>query len=143
LINDALKAGKYLDWELSHPDWSDTVIWQPLGVRHDYYRINLLYVKNGIISRDTLLQGMQKSAVLARNLAIEEWKVEWQEVLEIIKAYKPDLFQMVQDEDFISQQLTSGNVVVHHSPQFEEAYHPHYRIIHKTVFEGWRREYCL
>jgi len=67
LIPDTTRAGKYLDRELQQPDWVDTLLYQPLGINHDYYRINLVLVKNGTIPRDTLLLAMIESAKLARN----------------------------------------------------------------------------
>lgn len=68
LVPDTTQAGKYLDWELQQPDWFDTLPYQALGINHDYYRINLSLVKDGIIPRDTLLLAMVESACLARNI---------------------------------------------------------------------------
>lgn len=87
LIPDTTRAGAYLDWELQQPDWVDTLLYQPLGINHDFYRINLVLVKNGTIPRDTLLLGMVKSAGLARKPDIESWKREWTEVLQVIFYY--------------------------------------------------------
>jgi hypothetical protein len=143
LIHDTTHAGEYLNWELSQSDWSDTLLWQPLGMQHDFYRINLLLLKNGTIPRDTLLLGMIKSAQLSRNPDIESWKKEWNEVLQIIKKYKPDLLGMEQDEKMIAETLSKGNVVMHHSKRYEETYHPHYRIIHRSIFEQWRKKYSF
>jgi hypothetical protein len=143
LIPDTTHAGEYLNWELSQSDWSDTLLWQPLGTQHDFYRINLLLLKNGTIPRDTLLLGMVKSAQLSRNPDIVSWKKEWNEVLQIIKKYKPDLLGMEQDEKMIAETLSKGNVVMHHSKRYEETYHPHYRIVHRSVFELWRNNYLF
>jgi hypothetical protein len=55
LIPDTTDAGEYLNRELTVSEWTDSVLWQPLGTHHDFYRINLLLVKNGTIPRDTLL----------------------------------------------------------------------------------------
>lgn len=143
LIPDTTHAGEYLNWELSQSDWSDTLLWQPLGTQHDFYRINLLLLKNGTIPRDTLLFGMVKSAQLSKNPDIESWKKEWNEVLQIIKKHKPDLLGMEQDEKQIAETLSKGNVVMHHSKRYEETYHPHYRIIHRSVFELWRKNYSF
>jgi len=71
LIADTTAAGKYIDWELSQTDYTDTLLWQPLGTQHDYYRLNLLLLKNGTIPRDTILLGMLESAKLAKKPDIE------------------------------------------------------------------------
>ncbi len=141
LIPDTTQAGKYLDWELKQHEWTDTLPYQALGINHDYYRINLQMVKNGTIPRDTLLLAMVESATLARNPDLESWKKEWNEVLAVIKKVKPELSSMKSDEKLINQVLSDGDVVMHHSENYEETYHPHYRIVHRTVFERWKEKY--
>lgn len=138
LIPDTTSAGKYLSWELQQPEWTDSLLFQPLGTNHDFYRINLLLVKNKVIPRDTLLLGMVESVKLARNPDIEIWKKEWGEVLQVIKKMNLRLPEMKSDERHIRKNLAKGDVVAHHSKHYEETYHPHYRIVHRTVFERWR-----
>jgi len=141
LIPDTTGAGRYLDWELKQPDWTDPLPWQPLGTNHDFYRINLQLLKSGKIPRDTLLLGMVKSVPLARKPDIVSWTKEWNEVLAVIKRMKPELAGLASDEKLIAATLARGEVVMHHSEQYEKTYHPHYRIIHRTVFEQWRKSY--
>ena len=141
LIPDTSGAAAYLDWELRQPGWTDTVSYQPLGINNDYYRINLSLVKNGTIPRDTLLLGMVRSAPLARHPDIESWKKEWAEVVGIIQMIKPGLPGLKSDERMIARLLEKGEVVMHHSKQYEKAYHPHYRIIHRSVFTVWKEKY--
>ncbi len=143
IIEDTTQAGKYLDWELQQTDWIDTLSYQALGINHDYYRINLRLVKDGIIPRDTLLQALLKSAKLARNPDLESWEKEWNNVLALIKKIKPNLPGMEADEKLINQVFSEGDVVMHHSKQYEETYHPHYRIIHRSVFERWKGKYLI
>jgi len=141
LIPDTTRAGAYLDWELQQLDWTDTLNYQALGIENDFYRVNLRLIKNGAIPRDTLLVAMVKSADLSRNPDIERWKKEWVEVLQIIKEMKPNLPNLESDEKIIAETLSKGDVVMHHSKHYEETYHPHYRIIHKSIFEDWLGKY--
>ena len=141
ILEDTTKVAKYLDWELQQTDWLDTLSYQALGVNHDYYRINLQLVKNGTIPRDTLLLAMVESAVLARSPDLESWKKEWNEVLAVIKKVKPNLPVMETDEKRINKVLSDGDVVMHHSWHYKETYHPHYRIIHRSVFKRWKEKY--
>lgn len=53
LIPDATRAGNYLSWEQKQPDWIDPLPYQELGTNHNFYRINLMLLKNGTIPRDT------------------------------------------------------------------------------------------
>lgn len=141
LIPDTARAGAYLDWELRQPDWKDTVLFHALGINHNFYRVNLKLLKDGIIPRDTLLAAMVKSASLSRNPDIESWKKEWDEVMQIVKALNLNLPNFEMDEKLIAETLAKGDVVMHHSNHYEETYHPHYRIIHKSIFEDWLGKY--
>jgi hypothetical protein len=141
LIHDTTGAGAYLDREMQDTEWTDTLIWQALGIHNDYYRVNLILVKKGILPRDTLLLGMVESASLARKPDIKSWKEEWAGVLAVIKELHPELPRLAEDEKLIDETLSNGNVVMHHSKTYEEEYNPHYRIIHRTVFNRWRKSY--
>lgn len=141
LIADTAMAGAYLDEEIRNATWKDTTLWQALGIYHDYYRINLSLVRDGIIPRNVMLQAMVKSATIARKPDIETWKTDWKNVLKTIKETYPNLPGLVDDEKLIEETLSKGNVVMHHSKTYEETYHPHYRIIHRSVFERWNNTY--
>jgi hypothetical protein len=141
IIPDTTRAGNYLSRELQQPDWTDSLLYQPLGTNHDFYRINLLLIKNRIIPRDTLLLAMVKNASMARKPDIESWKKEWETVLRVVKLTYPGLPKLKADEKLIAKVLSQGVVIMHHSKHYEETYHPHYRIIHKSVFEVWRKKY--
>lgn len=141
LIPDTTSAGNYLSWELQQPEWSDSLLYQPLGKNHDFYRINLLLIKNKVIPRDTLLLAMVESVPLARNPEIESWRKEWAEVMQVIKQLNLRLSGMKSEERQIWKNLSKGDVVAHHSKHYEETYHPHYRIVHRSVFERWKGLY--
>jgi len=143
LIEDSGKAGAYMDWELRQSDWADTISYQALGCNHDYYRVNLTLLKKGTIPRDIFLSGVIKSAPLARKPDIESWIKEWNEVLQTVKMMRPDLPDLQSDEKLIAETLAKGEVVMHHSRHFEATYHPHYRIIHRSVFDIWMKENLL
>jgi hypothetical protein len=123
------------------PHWTDTVPFQPLGIHHDYYRINLNLVRSGTIPRDTLLMAMVKSAGLARHPDPESWEKEWDEVFQVITKMKPGLPQLRADQRRISKRISKGDPVMHHSKIYERTYRPHYRIIHRTIFDAWLVHY--
>jgi len=45
------------------------------------------------------------------------------------------------DERMIARSLAEGTTMLHHSKQYQKAYHPHYRIIHRSVLTGWMDTY--
>lgn len=141
LIPDTVHAGMYLNRELAHEEWPDTLKFQATGTGHDYIRINLLLIKNGTIPRDTLLLAMVKSAPLARNPDIEDFRKEWEKVLTYIEKEYPDIANFQTDKQVINETLDAGNVVIHHSDHYNQTYKRRYRIIHKSVFEQWEGKY--
>jgi hypothetical protein len=141
LIPDTTCAGIFLSRELAHQDWPDTLRFQPTGVEHDYIRVNLLLVKNGTIPRDTLLLAMVKSAPLARNPDIEDFRKEWQKVLEYIEKKYPNMPGLASDQQFIEETLSAGDVVIHYSEHYNQTYKRRYRIIHRSVFDAWEVRY--
>ncbi|MBN1820874.1 MAG: hypothetical protein JXR31_06530 [Prolixibacteraceae bacterium] len=141
LIPDTTSAGNYLSWELQQPEWTDTLKWQALGNNHDFYRINLSFVKEGTLPRSILLKGMVESVKCARNPEIETWKKEWESVLTTIDKMGIELPGFEEDKKVINELLSGGEVVMHHSDHYVETYNPHYRIVHKSVFERWKSTY--
>lgn len=141
LIPDTARAGIFLNRELAHEEWPDSLKFQPTGIQHDYIRINLLLVKNGTIPRDSLLLAMVKSAPLARNPDVDEFKKEWGKVLSYIEKKYPWLPNLAVDKKAIEETLAAGNVVIHHSDHYNQTYKRRYRIIHRSVFAQWQGKY--
>jgi hypothetical protein len=141
LIPDTLHAGMYLSQELQNENWPDTLTWQATGIEHDYYRINLVLVKNGTIPRDTLLLAMLESATLARKPEIAEFKKQVNELYEVVKKQRPNLPDLEKDKAAIDAQLEKGEVMMHHSEHYLQTYQRRYRIVHHTVFERWKNTY--
>ncbi len=141
IIPDTAHAGIWVDEELKTEEWPDTVRWQATGVEHDYYRINLVLVKNGTIPRDTLLLAMLESANLARKPEISEFKKQVNELYEAVKKHHPLLPDLEKDKAAIDAQLEKGKVMMHHSEHYLQTYQRRYRIIHRSVFERWQNAF--
>lgn len=141
VIPDTVQAGKYLDEELAAENWPDTLLWQATGPLHDYYRINLLLVKKGILPRDTLLLAMVRSARLARKPPVSDFKKEVDLLYRTVEKLRPDLLDLEKDYAAIEEQLVRGEVIMHHSDHYLQTYQRRYRIIHRTVFESWRSSF--
>ena len=48
---------------------------------------------------------------------------------------KLDLPKYQEDTQFIDSVLSVGKYAISHSPEYREAYHPHYRIVERSIFE--------
>lgn len=137
LVDDVASARGYLERELESIDLDDLLPWcyEPCGVHGDYVRVSLRVVKEGKITADALLDAFVRSANVPDRPSVESWAGQWHEILAIID--KMDLEMPYYDEDcaFIEQVLSQGKYAISHSPDYREAYSPHYRIIRRDIFE--------
>lgn len=86
MIPNTTRAGAYLDTELKKTEWKDTMLWQPLAIHHDYYRLNILLSHNGVMPRrNELLEGMIKRVLLTRKSDIESREKSGAKFLELSK----------------------------------------------------------
>lgn len=135
LIPDSISAQNYLTYEMENAEEYDKVLWQPLAHYNQYYRLNLKFVKDGIIPGNEYLSAFIQSANNPAKPKLEDWKGEWAKVLKVIEENKIDINNYTEDKNSIDTLLASGNYVVHHSGEFVKKYYPHYRVIAKKYFE--------
>ena len=83
--------------------------------------------------KDELTDALMASAKEVRDEDIEQWKKEWAEIEAIIEKTCPNIPGLATDKEEIAGLLSSGEYACHHSPEYEAAYHPHYRIIAKEL----------
>lgn len=100
-----------------------------------FYRVNLSVINEGKVPFDVFLSAFMESA---RNFVlpeIEDWSKEWAVIEEVFKERGYEVPGFSEDSTAISNLLKSGEYASHHSEQYEKAYHPHYRLIEKNIFE--------
>lgn len=137
LVLDKESVEAYLDTELSSTSLDELMPWyyEPCGMDSSYYRVSLRAVKEGLITRDLLLDAFVRSA--ASHPAVETWRDRWQQIIGAIDEMNLDLPNYQEDKQFIDSILTAGKYAISHSPQYREAYHPHYRIVERGIFERY------
>ena len=69
------------------------------------------------------------------NLTEEQWVAKWRDVEKVIKKDFPDIPDAVKDLEMIDSYVEKGDLIMHHSEAFSNAYEPHYRIIARDIFE--------
>ncbi len=141
LLSNPEGARNYLEYELEMDDYKDTVLLDPTGYHSNFYRVNLVLVKNGTIPVDSFFHWFLKSTNSVESMDQEVWKEEWGIILSEIEELAPDLPGFQRDRHFIDSLLGAGGYVVHHSQQYMDAYHPHYRIIKKEVWDAHLKEW--
>ncbi len=132
MIADTAAVRDYLSYELDHcHDQTITLYYEPIGVNGDYMRVYLNAVKDGIITPEQLLWAFLDSAKPAQHSATG-WTTKWQAIVEVIDEIIPGFGQ--EDRELLSQ-ASQRNQAVHHSGAYNAAYHPHYRIVKREIFE--------
>lgn len=137
LVNDTASVQYYLEQELATTDVDNLMPWyyEPCGVNGNYVRVSLRAVMEGRVSPDTLLESFIASANNTSRPDIEEWAARWHETIQVIDKMELKLPHYVDDKSFIEQVLAQGKYAISHSPDYREAYCPHYRIVKRSIFE--------
>lgn len=137
LVADKESVKAYLDNELSTVLTDSLMPWydEPCGVYGRYVRVSLRGVIEGLISPEMLLDVFVRSANTFSRPSVDEWKSQWQEIIRVIDQMGIVLPNMEEDRRFIDGILAAGKYAISHSPDYREAYHPHYRIVERHIFD--------
>ena len=106
----------------------------PVGDSGNYIRVDLSVVLDSLVSSEALLDAFVESANAGQNMTPDEWKAKWAEVEAVLRSDFPSVPGLQDDLAAIDSLVTEGHLILHHSPAFNQAYHPHYRIIQKDIF---------
>ena len=82
------------------------------------------------------LDAFVRSANAGQNMTPEQWTRKWKKVAAVIRSDFPDIPLAEDDLRRIDSYMAEGEYILHHSPEYGEAYHPHYRIIARDIFES-------
>ena len=129
------KVKSYIEYETNSATEFDSTLYEPCGWRGNFVRVNLLAIKNGYISCDALADAFIKSREASCDSVTGEWLGEWQQIMVATRRAVPTMENFQHDSALIAKNLAEGKYMMHHSRQYNEYYHPHYRIIHRSIFE--------
>lgn len=137
LVSDRQGVKAYLDEELNTTTLNDLMPWnyEPCGIDSNYYRVSIRTIKENVISENMLLDAFIRSANTLKRLSVEEWSKRWHVIIGTIDQMQLGLPYYQQDKAFIDSILSVGRYAISHSPEYREAYHPHYRIVECGIFE--------
>lgn len=136
LVNDTASARGYLEQELTITNVEELQPWyfEPCGIDGNYVRVSLRAVKEGFISPESLLDAFIASTDGDVHPPVECWVDRWHEMIATIDKMGLDLPHYEQDRQFIEDVLAQGKYAISHSPDYREAYAPHYRIVRRDIF---------
>ena len=108
---------------------------EPCGWEGNYVRVSLRCIQDGTVSAEELTDALMQSAIPVEENAIRAWEKEWKAILARVKMKYPDIPGLEEDSRKLDSLLASGQYAYHQSAAYEEAYHPHYRILKKDLAE--------
>lgn len=137
LVLDRQRVKAYLDEELNTTNLDDLMPWyyEPCGIDSSYYRVSIRAIKESLVSEDLLLNAFIRSANTEKRPSVESWSKRWHKIIGTIDQMELDLPNFQEDKQFIDSVLSVGKYAISHSPNYREAYHPHYRIVERSIFE--------
>ena len=137
LVSDSERVKAYLDEELETTTLDELMPWyyEPCGIDSNYYRVSIRAIKEDIISEEMLLDAFVRSANSVERPSVESWRNRWHMIIGTIDKMQLNLPHYEEDKLFIDSILSVGKYAISHSPEYREAYHPHYRIVEKSIFE--------
>ena len=115
IISDTALARRYLMRELSEMDKNQSPYFEPTGSQGDYVRVYL-------------------SAANLWQEPTVNWMEKWEAIVSIIQANKMEVQGFETDLPLLTE-AAQNNQAVHHSRRYNDAYHPHYRIVERCIFE--------
>ena len=134
MISDTAAFNEYSRYELAvaTTDSVPNPYYEIIGAQGRYVRVYLRCVTEGLIPADLLFDAFLRSAVPAKQPK-QSWAKEWSD----IEQAALELGVTAPEEDIQAlRQAAQKEQAVHHSDAYCEAYHPHYRVIEKTIFEN-------
>ena len=137
LVGDTASARGYLMQELATIEGSDLLPWyyEPCGTDGRYVRVSLRAIQDGLIGADALLNAFIASANGGERPSVESWATRWHQIIGTIDGMGLSLPYYEEDKQFIEQVLGQGKYAISHSPDYRDAYAPHYRIVRRDIFE--------
>ena len=133
MISDTASARSYLMRELSEMNDASTVYYEPTGSEGRFVRVYLSAVTDGFITADQLLNAFVRSANMVKEPETD-WTTEWKTIEGIITKYGIQVNGFEMDAPLLDE-ASRNRQAVHHSRAYNAAYHPHYRIVERSVFE--------
>lgn len=132
---DSMKNYLLRECEVAKSDVSVCELYEKTGWHGRFYRVDLSVINEGIIPFDVFLNAFLESAESFSLPDLDQWKQEWAVIEGEIHKMYPDLPGYEADKAGIDELLESGHYASHHSEEYNKAYHPHYRLIEKGIFE--------
>lgn len=134
MIADTAAFGEYTRHELAVAA-TDTVpnpYAEPVGAQGRYVRVYLRCVNEGLLTAEQLTDAFMRSTEPAEHPK-KSWADEW---TEIERTARQAGLTVSAEDSLQLMHAAQDNRAVHHSEAYRNAYHPHYRIVRRDIFDN-------
>lgn len=137
IIKDSASCANYIDSELAQMGEGESLFpdYEYTGVEGNFVRVNLRLIQQGKISVELMVRLLMQSAKLPKKLPLFDWRGQWERLVVLMRHFDTMPGNFEEDAKLIAEIMDQGEYAVHHSPAFNDAYNPHYRIIRRDLFE--------
>lgn len=134
ILADTTRAVAYLRSELTESKSFPGPLYEPTGADGNFIRVNIGLISDGTIPFQVYFDAFVRSVQNIKAPSADQWRNYWKEVVKEINNLHLKFPNQQADSIMIAEKLKSGNFVVHHSKEFNNAYNFHYRIISREIF---------
>ena len=134
IISDTASARHYLMHELSEMKDFSEVYYEPTGSEGRFVRVYLSAVADSLITAEQLLDALIRSANMSQMPSLD-WETEWSQIVDVIARNGIAVNDFEADTAML-REASLNHQAVHHSRVYNAAYHPHYRIVERGIFEN-------
>ena len=134
LIPDTATARYYLTHELAEYDQKTTLYYEPTGAEGRYVRVYLSAIADSLITTEQLLDAFVRSSDPVGQPAID-WQTKWAFIVEVVTRSGIRFDNFEQDAKLLREASLKG-LEMRHSRVYNTAYHPHYRIVRRDIFDN-------
>ena len=137
LVVDTATVKAYLENELAQINLEELQPWyiEPCGIEGRFVRVSLRAVIEGKITAADLLNAFIASANSSARPTVEQWTEQWHVIIQRIDSMGIALPHYDEDKAFIEDVLAQGKYAISHSPEYRQAYSPHYRIVRRDFLQ--------
>lgn len=134
MIADTASVRDFLSYELTvaAEDSVSNPYYEVIGPQGNCVRVYLRCVNEGLLTEEQLLDAFIRSAQPTVQPE-QPWEEEWSH---IEKAAHKAGISCSDDERQLIRKSVESNQPIHHSTIYHNTYHPHYRIVARTIFDN-------
>jgi hypothetical protein len=134
LIPDTATARYYLMHELAEYDQATAFYYEFTGSEGRFVRVYLSAIADSLITAEQLLDAFVRSSDPVGQPAID-WQTKWAFIVEVVTRSGIRFDNFEQDAKLLREASLKG-LEMRHSRVYNTAYHPHYRIIRRDIFDN-------